>query len=79
MLRQIDIQVGRTGTLAPVGRLDPVTVGGVTVENVTLHNEDYIRGFDSFGEPIRNGTDIRIGDTSPSSAPATSFRRSSKC
>ena len=63
VLRQIDIQVGRTGTLAPVGRLDPVTVGGVTVVNVTLHNEDYIKGFDSFGEPIRDGVDIRIGDT----------------
>jgi len=63
LLRQIDIQVGRTGTLAPVARLDPVSVGGVTVVNVTLHNEDYIRGFDSFGEPIRDGVDIRIGDT----------------
>ncbi|KQZ81384.1 aromatic ring-opening dioxygenase LigA [Mesorhizobium sp. Root157] len=62
-VRKIDIQVGRTGTLAPVARLAPVTVGGVVVENVTLHNEDYIKGFDSFGLPIREGVDIRIGDT----------------
>jgi DNA ligase (NAD+) len=62
-VKRIDIQVGRTGTLAPVARLEPVTVGGVVVENVTLHNEDYIKGFDSNGMPIREGVDIRIGDT----------------
>jgi len=62
-VRQIDIQVGRTGTLAPVARLDPVSVGGVTVVNVTLHNEDYIAGKDSNGLSIRDGKDIRIGDT----------------
>src|SRR5690606_15799562 len=63
VVRAIDIQVGRTGTLAPVARLDPVSVGGVTVVNVTLHNEDYIAGKDSNGLPIREGRDIRIGDT----------------
>jgi DNA ligase, NAD-dependent len=62
-VRDIEIQVGRTGTLAPVARLDPVSVGGVTVVNVTLHNEDYIAGKDSNGLPIREGKDIRVGDT----------------
>jgi DNA ligase (NAD+) len=62
-IKRIDIQVGRTGTLAPVARLNPVTVGGVVVENVTLHNEDYIKGIDSFGLPIRDGIDVRVGDT----------------
>lgn len=63
VLEAIEIQVGRTGALSPVARLRPVTVGGVVVTNATLHNEDYIRGFDSKGLPIRDGSDIRVGDT----------------
>jgi DNA ligase (NAD+) len=59
----IEINVGRTGSLNPLAKLKPVTVGGVVVSNATLHNEDYIRGIGGNGEKIRNGVDIRVGDT----------------
>ena len=63
VLKDIEIQVGRTGSFTPVGKLEPVGVGGVIVQNVTLHNEDYIKGVGSKGEQLREGRDIRIGDT----------------
>jgi DNA ligase (NAD+) len=63
VLRDIEIQVGRTGSFTPVGKLEPVGVGGVIVQNVSLHNEDYIKGIGGDGEQLRDGRDIRIGDT----------------
>jgi DNA ligase (NAD+) len=63
VLRDIEIQVGRTGSFTPVGKLEPIGVGGVIVQNVTLHNEDYIRGIGGDGEQLREGREIMIGDT----------------
>jgi DNA ligase (NAD+) len=63
VLKDIEIQVGRTGSFTPVGKLEPVGVGGVIVQNVTLHNEDYIKGVGNKDEVLREGRDIRIGDT----------------
>ena len=62
IIEDIEIQIGRTGTLSPVAKLKPVNIGGVIVSSATLHNRDFIMGFDNKGNKIRNGADIRKGD-----------------
>ncbi len=52
LLKNVEFQVGRTGNITPVAKIDPVPIGGVTVSSISLHNEDFIRE-----------KDIRIGDT----------------